>query len=326
MQFDKLAMSTRLSVIIPTRNREHLLSKALDSIAQQSFPRDQFEVIVIDNGSSDNTKSVCTKMKGRFGSFQYLYDDRPGLHVGRHLGMQNAPSEILVFADDDIEAFPSWLAGIAIAFQDPSVVLVGGKNLPNFESKPPGWILDLWKGRPEGPRTISSLSILDLGEDRKEISPIWVYGCNFSIRKQTLLAANGFHPDAMPTNLTMFRGDGESHVSRYVRDQGFKTIYAPDASVYHWVPQNRMTVAYFSERAYKQGISDSFTLLRRYRRVFHQVILFKFAIKTIRSLVATRRFRTIRRAYLKGFWDHQTTARRNRELFNWVLKKSYFSE
>ncbi len=54
--------------------------------------------------------------------------------------MKMAKSDILVYADDDIEAFPTWLAAIAESFQNQDVVLVGGKNLPKFEATPPEWI------------------------------------------------------------------------------------------------------------------------------------------------------------------------------------------
>ena len=179
------------------------------------------------------------------------------------MGLKFANSDILVYADDDIEAFPTWLEGIAEAFEDKDVVLVGGKNLPKFESEPPDWISKMWEKDENGNRMLGYLSILDLGDEIKTINPFHVFGCNFAVRKQTLLDAGGFHPDAFPQELIRFRGDGESHVSSFIKSKGYKAVYNPKASVYHCVPNSRMTVEYFCRRAYNQGISDSYTAIRR---------------------------------------------------------------
>ena len=85
----------KLSVIIPTRNRSNLLDKTLLSIANQFFPKDFFEVIVVDNGSTDNTKEVVEKHNNDL-NLVYLYESNPGLHVGRHAGLNIAKSELLV--------------------------------------------------------------------------------------------------------------------------------------------------------------------------------------------------------------------------------------
>ena len=92
--------------------------------------------------------------------------------------------------------------------------------------------------------------------------PQLVWGCNFAIRKNILLNAGGFHPDGMPTNLLHYRGDGETHVSNYVEQKGLKCIFHPDASVYHKVTNERMTVKYFYNRGFNQGISYSFSRIR----------------------------------------------------------------
>jgi glucosyl-dolichyl phosphate glucuronosyltransferase len=252
-----------LSVIIPTRDRAPYLASTLESLTRQTYPMNLFEVLVVDNGSTDNTKEICDSYINRIKNLHYYYDEKPGLHVGRHLGMRMAKSDILVYADDDIEAFPTWLEGIAEAFQDENVVLVGGKILPKFETDPPDWILKMWKPDSNGNRILGYLSILDLGDTTKAINPYHVFGCNFSIRKKILLEAGGFHPDAMPQEMIEYRGDGETHVSRYVSVKDYKTLYNQKASVYHFVSSSRMNEDYFYRRAYNQGISQSFADYRK---------------------------------------------------------------
>ena len=317
-------MLHKLSIIIPTRNRHALLKLALHSFRRQTYPQDHYEVIVVDNGSKDDTKSICQSIAHFFHRFHYLYDSRPGLHIGRNLGMQKASNEILVFADDDIEASPSWLSAINNSFQDKSVALVGGKILPKFETDPPDWIKNRWRDCTTVIKTIPSLSIIDMGDRTMEVSPLYIYGCNFSIRKNTLLKSGGFHPDAMPSDHIMLRGDGETHVSRFIRENGYKAIYNPDASVTHWVPRTRMTNAYFYQRAFRQGISDSFTLIRSCGKTFTPPIIWHFFFKSLRLIIGNPLERSIRKAYLQGFLNHQVRARKDSELLKWVLKKDYF--
>jgi len=252
----------QLSVIIPTRNRANLLQKALQSIVYQTFDKQKFEVLVIDNGSTDNTKQVVESFATEIPHLHYFYIETPGLHNGRHKGLKEAKADILIYADDDIEAFPTWLEAIYESFRDKDVVLVGGKNLPKFEIEPPFWVYELWKRRYTEGYQLGYLSILDFGNSTKQISPYYVWGCNFSIRKSILYEAKGFHPDGFPQNLVIYRGDGETYIADYVSRNGHKTIYNPNASVLHNVTKERLTIDYFYKRAFNQGVSNSFASLR----------------------------------------------------------------
>lgn len=256
-----------ISVIIPTRNRCDVLAKALEAVSNQTFSQEQFEVIVVDNGSTDNTQQVVESFKNKIQNIQYVYDETPGLHVGRHQGFKHANSEILVYADDDSFGFPSWLDGIYDSFQNKDVVLVGGKDLPKYESNPPFWILEKWYQVCEYGHCMPELSLIDFGENIKEIPSYFVYGCNFAIRKSIIEQAGGFHPDGMPFELIQYRGDGETYISRYIEEHGLKTIYNPRASIYHLVPTSRMTIDYFKKRAFCQGVEMSYMDLR-YGRSF----------------------------------------------------------
>jgi glycosyltransferase involved in cell wall biosynthesis len=256
-----------LSVIIPTRNRAILLSKALYSLRNQTLPAEQFEVLVVDNGSDDNTREIVAQAQARQKNLHYFFTAIPGLHAARHLGMEKAQSAILVYTDDDIEAFPTWLEGIADGFSQPDVAMVGGKSLPKFESDPPRWLMKRWKTTGELGYFFGALSILDFGEIIREIPPTYVIGCNFAIRKRALLAAGGFHPDSMPPEFLFYRGDGETWVGRAAAAQGGKVLYHPRAVVYHFVPSARMTSDYMYQRFFAEGITRSFVRLRKINNI-----------------------------------------------------------
>ncbi len=314
-----------LSVIIPTRNRANLLKWALESIANQNLSQECFETIVVDNGSTDDTRGVVDSFGNKIANIRYFYEDTPGLHAGRHKGLKEAKADILVYADDDIEAFPTWLEGIAEAFEDKDVGLVGGKNLPKFETQPPNWLDQLWQKNQFG-KMIPSYSLLDFGDKICEIPHNYIWGCNYSIRKEVLIKAGGFHPDGMPPHLLKYRGDGEGALSRKVQQIGWKTLYHPSASVYHLVPSARLTTRYIYRRHFSQGISGSYTWVRRHMRLDFKLRLIIFQ-KKLKSYAILSVSKPVRRTMQKGFWDgvtfHQRALHQDPELLAWVLKKNY---
>ncbi len=326
-----------ITVIIPTRNRAELLRNALESITSQIYPSSEFEVIIVNNASTDHTVGVVDSFLTRFAHIRCVYEPELGLHAGRHRGLKEAKGDVLVYVDDDIIATPSWLSAIAENFIDSKVVMVGGNNFPEFQGDVPDWLQKLWLRPSMGGHGIGSLSILSLPEGHRSFSPYYVWGCNFSIRKQVLLDAGGFHPDGMPPELIRFRGDGESHVSGYVIKQKLNCSFDSRASVYHAVTSERMTFDYFRQRSFNQGISDSYTRLRNQSR-FKMLTTYPFIIgrrlfgplfhfmkqdqerdPEIRELLAL-----MRKGYQEGFNYHQQMYREDPEVKNWVHKLTYY--
>jgi glucosyl-dolichyl phosphate glucuronosyltransferase len=306
------------------------------------LPAEAFEVLVIDNGSTDHTPDVAEKYSFLL-QLTYVTAPEPGLHVGRHEGMRRANTDVLIFADDDIEAEPGWVEAVAQTLENPNIALVGGNNYPLFEEPPPEWLVLWWERPVYKGRALGSLSILDFGEGVFEIDPGYVWGCNYSIRRESLLKAGGFHPDAVPKERLRFRGDGETHVSNAVRNSGFRTVFNSRASVRHLVPTDRMIKKYFEQRSYAQGISDSYSAIRQNgglkvligQRLGQRSASFRFAVESfVRSLAsktnpALHELLTIRQsvsvAYWEGYEFHQREARRDPALLSWILKKDYLS-
>ena len=333
----------QVSVIIPTLNHAKYLKPALTSVQNQSFPKDEYEIIVVDNGSTDNTRQVTERVIATHPTHQirYIWEPELGLLSGRHRGAKEAKGQILVFIDDDIEADKGWLAAIMNAFQDPSVHLVGGPSVPDYESKPPPWIERFWEQHEYG-RMCGWLSLLDFGEQIREIDPIFVWGLNYAIRKKTLFEVGGFHPDCIPKHLQRFQGDGETGLSINIRENVLKAVYHPKALVWHKVPNKRMTIEYFEKRAFYQGVSDSFAKIRRnykgglqskkqsnlsrllsWRTPFKIYKLLKKRIRQKYLPYADIKKRTDE-AHKAGFAFHQNEVANDPELLKWVLKENYF--
>lgn len=322
-----------LSVIIPTRNRSRLLKGTLQSIVNQTLSKDKFEVIVNDNGSTDNTKQVVESFKKEIANLIYHYDATPGLHVGRHNGYKLAKSDILVYADDDIEAFPKWLEGIWESFQDPNVMLVGGKNYPKWQKEPPLWIKNKWNQQNQYGHSLAALSLIDFGKEIREIPAFFVYGCNFSVRKSIITATKGFHPDGFPSNMIEYRGDGETFVDKFIEEHHYKAVYNPKASVFHIVTEERLTLDYFKKRMFRAGIEQSY-VDKRYGILNirkKKCILTRLKNKVYCALNRILHFenqqaeidKQLEKSRLAGYQYHDSMYKKNAKLREWVHKESY---
>lgn len=327
-----------ISVIIPTYNRVKFLTIALKSILEQSLPAEKYEILVIDNNSTDTTKKVVSNITHKSENrLRYIFEPNPGLVNARHRGAEEARGEILVFADDDIIASPEWLAAINEAFEDPNAALVGGKVLPEYEAEPPEWLDAFWV-RNELGSWMMYLSLIDLGEQVREVPANYVFGCNFSIRKNVLYQGGGFHPDSFPSNLIRYRGDGEYGLALEIMRRGYKTIYHPKASVKHQVTKQRMTANYFCCRSFYEGISNSYTEIRqrgeissvtqdsnriRYTEEFAQTLL--KGILQFHSNSSSDVQQLIKLCYEQGRLYHHDQASSDPELLKYVFKKDYYT-
>jgi glycosyltransferase involved in cell wall biosynthesis len=339
-----------ISCIIPTLNRSALLRNTIESLINQDIWPDFYEILIVDNGSTDDTKELSQKIIKETGDRQirYIFDPEPGLLTGRHRGALEAKGDFLVFVDDDIEATPGWLQAIFDTFKRPRVQLVGGRNLPKFEVEPPSWLKSFWEPTRDGGRSCTWLSLLDLGETGLEIDPNYVWGLNFAIRKNALHDLGGFHPDSVPPELQRFQGDGETGLTMKARSYGYLAVYQPKATIYHIVPANRMTSEYFEKRAYFQGVCDSYSAIRRegisasldpiklksipmhYARRIANAI--GRSLKCLQhqpsgmaettEVVAIRQ--RMHRAYQAGYKFHQSAVRNSPELLSWVLRQDYW--
>src|ERR1700735_4160452 len=149
----------KVTLILCTYNRCQLLVKALESIAVQSLPNDvEWEVLVVDNNSDDQTCEVVTDFSRRYpGRFRYLFEPRPGKSHALNSGIQDAQGDVLAFTDDDVIVEPTWLQQLTTHLRDGAWAGSGGRTLPERTFSPPRW-LSL-----EGKYALGPFAVFDLG-------------------------------------------------------------------------------------------------------------------------------------------------------------------
>lgn len=264
-----MSESVILSIVIPTKNRAKLLEQVLDSIERQPADPDVYEVIVVDNGSTDETKDIVGKCHKKIKNLRYFYDARPGLHVGRNKGLLKSRGELVGYLDDDVVLFPNWINTILKAFEDKKVSYVGGSVIPYDMSLITADFRKRYEIRRKSFCFIYSISCFwenGISEEDVRIHPTpeggW-FGGNCVYRKSVLIACKGFHPDGMPNNLLMYRGDGENYVAEYMRAHKMKAMYYAQASAYHMIDVNRVGPDYINYMYFRNGITYMYNRLRK---------------------------------------------------------------
>lgn len=253
-----------LSVIICTFNYVSSLHPLLDALAHQTSVPFSWEVIIVDNHPSRENERAWRALNSQTPfTLRYVQESKPGLHHARHCGGRAANGEFVAYLDDDTLPCPTWISAASHLLAGDAAVL-GGKVLPLWQAQPPEWVDIFWNTCPNG-RFLAPLSLIELGDRVLDgIHPFLIFGCNLFISKKLLFDLNGFHPDGMPDHLLRFRGDGENALMVKLVEAREATRYDPLATVHHVVPKQRTTYDYFKHRHYIQGISDSFTDVRRH--------------------------------------------------------------
>ena len=179
-------MNREISAIICTHNKASYLRKSLASLVCQTLSKERFEVIVVDNCSTDVTRKVTDEFYDSL-HLRYVYEPVLGLSMARNTGWRNTRCEFVAYLDDDAVAGPEWLERILDRFRrlDPTPASVGGKVAPIWEGKRPDWL------RGELERYLSIVNWTEkacfLGDEG-----FYLAGCNIAYGQQVLDMNAGF--------------------------------------------------------------------------------------------------------------------------------------
>lgn len=228
------------SVIVCTRNGSRTLDQCLTSLENLRYP--SFEILVVDDGSSDTTREIIlahTKTR-------YLFQEPSGLSIARNLGADHAMGEILAYTDDDCVADQDWLTYLALAFRDPAIAAAGGPNIPppaeNFSQ---ACVI----AAPGGPAHVL------LTDTTAEHLP----GCNLAVRKSAFTEVGGFLPKYHAA------GDDVDFCWRLV-ERGFVIGFHPGAMVWHY---RRFSIRAYFKQQIGYGNAEGLLLAQHSHRFGH---------------------------------------------------------
>ncbi len=216
-----------LSVIIPVLNAEKTIAQCLTAIEQQDYPNDRYEVIAVDNGSTDDTIAILNTHP----QIKFIQDSqRRSPAYARNAGIKKARGEILAFLDADCRANPDWLSKIASAFSDPSIGAVGGEIL--------AWEPKTLVERYQAYRKILSIEYI-------KATPFGSFPvtANAAYRARVFQEIGSFHPDLPATEDLEF-------ARRMRRETRFTIQMCEQAVVYH---KNRQDIPSLWAQQHRNG-------------------------------------------------------------------------
>lgn len=239
----------KVTVAICTHNRAKDTGEAIVSVLTQSFDKEEIEILVIDNRSTDNTAQVVNGFQRRHGSMvRYFHENKLGLSVARNRAIREANGEFILFLDDDALASSHWVQHIVDVFErDTAIGCVGGKIDPIWEADEPDWI-------PEEYRSV--FTILDYSNGVREMpSPSIPYGANVAFRMSVFNGIKPFREDLGRVGTNLLSSE-ESELIARLRER-YKVYYSSYALVRHKIAKERTTKKWFLKRIFWQGVSDA---------------------------------------------------------------------
>lgn len=229
----------KLSVIICSYNREQYIVNAIKSLYNQTIDKHLFEVFVVDNNSTDNTKQVCANYLATLTNFNihYVEEKRQGATFARNAGAALAKGEYLVFMDDDAVANEDFLEEILNFFQqNPQADGVGGRIIPLYIPEEPKWMSYY----------VSSLvGNFQYSETVKEFeNEKFPLESNMVTPKALFDSVGGFSEHILGVVGTVRIGGESKDYHIKLQQQGKKIYYSPNIIVQHVVEVTKLTRAY----------------------------------------------------------------------------------
>lgn len=228
-----------ISVVICTYNREKFLKGALLSLLGQDIGKEKYEIIVVNNNSTDSTEKIIQQFIKDFPDHDasYHFESNQGLAFARNRGIKESKGEIITYIDDDAIAPKDFLSRVIYNFRDQDVVGLGGKVIPKYEIRQPEWM---------NPYLNGFVTKFDLGDKGLDFNTHKAYptGCNMSYRRSALIECGGFN-----NSLKWRADDKQIYQSIHEAFPKLKIVYDPGLWVFHQIDEYRTTDENFSRLA-----------------------------------------------------------------------------
>jgi glycosyltransferase involved in cell wall biosynthesis len=271
----------KISAVVATYNRERFLPAALQGLKNQTLNPQYFEIIIVNNNSTDRTKDIALQFINENPQLncKYVEEYNQGLSFGRNRGIVESNAKFVTFIDDDAVIEEHFLENAVKHLEkDTTTAAVGGKIFAQYLNKKPKWMS----------KYIQPLvGHVDYG-DKSFVYPLgkYPYGSNMTIVKQDLMEAGMFN-----TSLGRIGSGGLGGEEKDLFDKlmaaGKKIVYYPDLIVYHSVDDTRLTKPYIKRLSLGVGGSE---MIRMRQKGFYSVLkkwieyLFKLGASVILAI------------------------------------------
>lgn len=238
-----------ISIVVCTYNRQKYLADVLVSLILQTSAKSSYEIIVINNNSSDNTLKVCENFQSKNPdiNFRYFTETKQGLSHAKNRGIAEAKGEYIIFVDDDAFVNNIYIESIQSFFEkNEDAKVIGGKIIPVYEDKPK-WI---------SPYLEPIFGKLDMG-DKITIfkGKKFPFGGNSGAAREIFEKFGNFNPELGRKGEKMLASEEKEFYGK-IHSAKIKMYYLPDMILFHHAPKERTTVEFIKKQALGIGSSE----------------------------------------------------------------------
>ena len=238
------------SVVVCTYNRSDYLVKVLNCLNTQTLEKSKYEVVVVNNNSTDNTEQVCDDFQKVNSNLNFIYtlEKSKGLSFARNTGIDLSKGSWTIFLDDDAEPVNDYLANIS-SFLDqfPKCIAAGGRIYPNYETNEPKWMSKF---------LLPLVSAIDLGDNIKKFpANKYPIGANMIFKKEVFQEIGNFNTELGRKGNQLLGGE-EKEIFMKLRNISDEIYYIPNAEVLHLIPDKRLKIDFIKTLANKIGESN----------------------------------------------------------------------
>ena len=246
-------MKPEISVVVSTYNRSKMLSALIESVLKQDGAV-QFELIIVDNNSTDDTAAVVERYSKQHRRVRYIFEGKQGVSYGRNAGIHAAQADLIAFTDDDGFVAGDWLRQMMAACEAKRECgFVGGKVVPVWPSTPPSWLSLPANGAPLGLLDYDRAQLLDAQNRRCLIT------ANMAARRKVFEQIGYFTPEFQRTKNAVGTIEDREIQERYWNAGGV-AWFDPSILVYADIHPSRMNKEY--HRRWHYGHGKMIALLR----------------------------------------------------------------
>lgn len=262
-----------ISVAVCTYNRDELLTNVLQTLCQQNLEKTCYEIIVVDNNSSDNTRAVAEQFCSNHSNIHYCLETKQGLSNARNRGWQEALGDYVAYIDDDSKVPEQWLSVAKDIIDNVSPSVFGGPFYAFYNTPKPRWFKDCYGS-------------YELGNEARALAKEFIFGGNIFLRRRLLASLGGFSNSFGMNGHKI--GYGEEIVLQLkirdtLSDQLF--YYDPRLYVYHLVEAKKMTLRWRAQQGFAGGRNSYRVFNQDTRRVVRRGLLWKKFVKILLRFV-----------------------------------------
>ena len=240
-----------ISIIICTYNREKYIGPLLESIAKNDYPKSGYEILLVDNNCTDNTRTVCDTFTLQHTDvvFRYVVETEQGLSAARNKGIKEAKGDIIIYVDDDALVDTNYISSFAEHFaNNPTTMAAGGPIEPLYETQEPEWM---------SPYTKALLTAwMNYGKEvRNYPNGKYPGGGNAAYRKVVFDKVGLFNTELGRKGTALFASE-EKDIFDKMRALGMQVKYLPTPVLHHIIPQAKLEKPYFDRLTRQIGDSE----------------------------------------------------------------------